>query len=130
MPKGFVVHTSGDKIKTSKHGEENTIHARQRIVDIYPYVIAGRYVTKQIGSDRQKIYLWTRKPQDAGDIRAVSDSLIKTLANYNLVFGARSVANPPSRLFGKAPIRRVKTVCHCGWRNARSYQDASPNETL
>ena len=96
VPKDFVVHTSGDKIKTSKHGEETIIHARQRIVDIYPYVMAGRYVTKQIGSDRQKIYLWTRKPQDPGDIRAVSDSLVKTLANYNLVFGARSVATPTS----------------------------------
>jgi hypothetical protein len=102
-PKGFVIHTSGDKIKTSKHGEENTIHSRQRIVDIYPYVIAGRYVSKQIGSDRQKIYLWTRKQQDAGDIRAVSDSLVKTLANYNLVFGARSVANPPAGFFGRHP---------------------------
>jgi hypothetical protein len=103
VPQGFVVHTSGDKIKTSKHGEETTIQARQRIVDIYPYVIAGRYVTKQIGSDRQKIYLWTRKQQDAGDIRAVSDSIVKTLANYNLVFGARSVANPPAGFFGRHP---------------------------
>ncbi len=74
-PSDFVVHTSGDKIKTSKHGKETTIHARQRIVEIYPYVIAGRYVIKQIGSDRQKIYLWTRKPQDPGDIQSVSDSL-------------------------------------------------------
>lgn len=103
VPKDFVVHTSGDKTKTSKHGEETTIHARQRIVDIYPYVIAGRYVTKQIGSSRQKIYLWTRKPQDPGDIRAVSDSLVKTLKNYNSVFGARSVANPPAGFFGRHP---------------------------
>jgi hypothetical protein len=103
VPQGFVVHTSGDKIKTSKHGEEATIQARQRIVDIYPYVIAGRYVTKQIGSDRQKIFLWTRKPQDPGDIRAVSDSLTKTLTNYNLVFGTRSVANPPAGFFGRHP---------------------------
>jgi hypothetical protein len=101
VPNGFVVHTSGDKTKTSKHGEETTIHARQRIVDIYPYVIAGRYVTKQIGSDRQKIYLWTRKQQDPGDIHAVSDSLVKTLANYNSVFGARSVAEPPTGFLGR-----------------------------
>ena len=101
VPNGFVVHTSGDRIKTSKHGEETTIQARQRIVDIYPYVIAGRYVTKQIGSGRQKIYLWTRKPQDPGDIRAVSDSLVKTLANYNLVFGPRSVAQPPAGFLGR-----------------------------
>jgi hypothetical protein len=103
VPQGFAVHTSGDKIKTSKHGEETTIYARQRIVDIYPYVIAGRYVTKQIGSDRQKIYLWTRKPQDPGDIRAVSDSLVKTLGNYNLVFGERTLANPPTGFFGHHP---------------------------
>src|SRR6202140_3485288 len=32
VPKDFVVHTSGHKIKTSKHGEETTIQARQRIV--------------------------------------------------------------------------------------------------
>jgi hypothetical protein len=101
VPNGFAVHTSGDKIKTSKHGEETTVHARQRIVDIYPYVIAGRYVTKQIGSDRQRIYLWTRKQQDAGDIRAVSDSLVKTLANYNSVFGDRSIAQPPTSFFGR-----------------------------
>lgn len=101
VPNGFIVHTSGDKMKTSKHGEETTIHARQRIVDIYPYVIAGRYVSKQIGSDRQKIYLWTRKPQDPGDIRAVSDSLIKTLGNYNVVFGSRSVAQPPAGFLGR-----------------------------
>jgi hypothetical protein len=103
VPQGFVVHTSGDKMKSSKHGDETTVQARQRIVDIYPYVIAGRYVTKQIGSDRQKIYLWTRKPQDPGDIRAVSDSLTKTLANYNLVFGARSLATPPTGFFGRHP---------------------------
>jgi hypothetical protein len=101
VPNGFVVHTSGDKIKSSKHGEETTIHARQRIVDIYPYVIAGRYVTKQIGSGRQKIYLWTRKQEDPGDIRTVSDSLLKTLANYNLVFGPRSVAEPPAGFLGR-----------------------------
>jgi hypothetical protein len=105
VPSGFVVHTSGDKIKTAKHGGETTVHARQRIVDIYPYVIAGRYVTKQIGSDRQKIYLWTRKKQDAGDIRAVSDSLTKTLGNYNLVFGARSVAEPPTGFLGRHHTR-------------------------
>jgi hypothetical protein len=101
VPRDFIVHTSGSKIKTSKHGEELTVRATQRIVDIYPYVIAGRYVTKQIGSDRQKIYLWTRHVQDPGDLRGVSDSLVKTLATYDSVFGAWSVAEVPSGFFGK-----------------------------
>lgn len=102
VPRDFVVHTSGDKIKTSRHGDEASIHARQRIVDLYPYVIAGRYATKQIGFNRQKIYLWTRSQQDPGDIRAVSDSLTKTLTNYNLVFGRRSVGTPAAGFFGRS----------------------------
>jgi hypothetical protein len=101
VPKGFAVHTSGDKIKTSERGEESTVRATQRVADIYPYVIAGRYVTKQIGSDRQKIYLWTRKDQEAGDLRAVSDSLVKTLGSYNSVFGGRSIAQAPGGFFSR-----------------------------
>jgi len=101
VPRDSIVHTSGNKIKNSKHGQELTVRATQRIVDIYPYVIAGRYVTKQIGSNRQKIYLWTRQAQDAGDLRAVSDSLVKTLGTYNSVFGVWSVAEVPSGFFGK-----------------------------
>jgi hypothetical protein len=101
VPKGFIVHASGDKIKPSKHGEGLTIRARQRIADIYPYVIAGRYVTKQIGSGREKIYLWTRKEQDAGDLKAVSDSLVKASKRYNAVFGVRSVATAPAGFWGR-----------------------------
>lgn len=101
VPRGFIVHASGDKIKTSKHGEELAIRARQRVADIYPYVVAGRYVTKQIGSGREKIYLWTRKEQDTGDLKAVSDSLVKASERYNAVFGARSVATAPTGFFGR-----------------------------
>ncbi len=89
VPEDFVVHTSGDKIKNSKHGEQLTVHATQRVADVYPFVVAGRYVTKQIGSQGEKIYLWTRQPQDAGDLRTVSDSLVKTLEGYNAMFGGR-----------------------------------------
>jgi hypothetical protein len=95
VPKDFVVHTSGDKIKTSKRGDEQTVRATQRIVDIYPFVIAGHYTTKQIGSDRERIYLWTRKEQAPGDLKNVSDALVKTLQNYNAVLGGRSVAEVP-----------------------------------
>ena len=96
VPTGFIIHASGTKIRTTKHGEGLTIRATQQVADIYPYVVAGRYVTKQVGSGREKIYLWTRKAQDTGDLKAVSDSLVKAPERYNAVFGARSVATAPS----------------------------------
>jgi hypothetical protein len=99
VPKDFVVHTSGDKIKNSKRGDQLTVRATQRVADIYPFVVAGRYVTKQIGTEREKIHLWTRQAQDAGDLRTVSDSLVKTLEGYNAMFGGRSVAQAPQGFF-------------------------------
>jgi hypothetical protein len=96
VPREFVIHTSGDKIKTSKHENEVVLRATQRVADIYPYVIAGRYVTKQIGSERQKIYLWTRNAEDPGDLRTVSDSLVKTLQSYDAAFGGRIIASAPT----------------------------------
>jgi hypothetical protein len=101
VPQEFVVHTSGDKVKRSKHGNEATVRATQRVTDIYPLVVAGRYVSKQIGSERQKIYLWTRKAQDTRDLRPVSDSLVKTMASYDSVFGERSAATVPTGFFGR-----------------------------
>jgi hypothetical protein len=101
IPKDFIVHTSGTHTKISRHGDDQTVRATQSVADTYPFVIAGRYVTKQIGSGRQKIYFWTRKTQDAGDLRAVSDALLKTLASYNALFGERSVARAPSGFFGR-----------------------------
>jgi hypothetical protein len=108
VPKGFIVHSSGDKIKISKRGEELEIRATQRVADIYPYVIAGRYVTKQIGSGREKIHLWTRKEQDAGDLKAVSDALVKSAERYNAVFGIRSVATAPAGFFGRHHATNAK----------------------
>jgi hypothetical protein len=95
VPKGFLVHSSGDKIKTKTRGDELEVRATQRVADIYPYVIAGRYVSKQIGSSRDKIYLWTRQEEEPGNARQVSDSLIKILDGYDTVFGERSVAQAP-----------------------------------
>lgn len=100
-PQGFVVHASGNHTKISKHGGELIVRARQRAVDVYPFVIAGRYVTKQIGSDRDRVYLWTRVSRDAGGLRAASDLLVKTLQSYDAVFGQRSIPEAPAGLFGR-----------------------------
>lgn len=118
VPQGFAVHTSGDKIKTRKRGEELTVRATQRPVDVYPYVVAGRYVSKQIGPEHQKIYLWTRKAQDPGSIRAVSDALVKTLQTYNSVFGDRAGEGGSSGYFGKrgashANVERPFWIVEC-----------------
>jgi hypothetical protein len=44
----------------------------------------------QVGGEKQKIYLWTRKPQEAAGLRQVSDALARTIAAYDSVFGART----------------------------------------
>ncbi len=90
VPDGFLVHTSGQKAKSSRRNGEMVVLATQRANDHYPFVIAGRYASAQIGGRKEKIILWTRKAQYAGGLRGASDALVRTMEAYDSTFGARS----------------------------------------
>ena len=89
VPDGFLVHTSGRQTKTSRKNGEMNIRASQSVNDHYPFVIAGRYTSSEIGG-KEKIILWTRKPQEAAGLRGASDALVRTMEAYDSMFGARS----------------------------------------
>jgi len=93
-PEGFLVHTSGQQTKTSRRGGELIVRALQGTGDHYPFVIAGRYRSAQIGAGKEKIFLWTHKAQGAADARGVSDALVRTAEAYDQVFGARTKDSP------------------------------------
>jgi hypothetical protein len=90
VPEGFLVHTSGQQAKTSRRSGELIVRASQRANDRYPFVIAGRYTSAQIGGDNEKIFLWTRKAQDATAARGARDALVRTMEAYDSAFGART----------------------------------------
>src|SRR2546425_8155524 len=62
----------------------------QRSNDHYPFVIAGRYNSAQIGAGKEKIILWTRKAQDPAAVHGLSEALARTMEAYDAVFGART----------------------------------------
>lgn len=90
VPDGFQIHTSGMQKKTARKGGETVVLAEQRKNDPFPFVIAGRYVTAEIGNGSEKVHLWTSKPQDSGKLRDASDALGRVMAAYDAAFGARS----------------------------------------
>ncbi len=90
VPEGFLVHTSGQAVKRSRRNGEMVVLVSQGSNDHYPFVIAGRYISAQIGRDKEKIFLWTRKTQDAASLRGASDALVRTMEAYDSAFGARS----------------------------------------
>jgi hypothetical protein len=53
-------------------------------------VIAGRYVTAEIGKGTEKVHLWTNEPQDPTKLRDASDALGRVMAAYDAAFGARN----------------------------------------
>jgi hypothetical protein len=89
VPQGFLVHASGGKTKTSRSGGEFTIRAEQTPQDHYPFVIAGHYREVQTGSGPNKIYLWTRTAQEAGELKQSADALGRVLQGYDDAFGNR-----------------------------------------
>jgi hypothetical protein len=95
VPDGFVIRTSGDKIKTSHEHGQATVQAIQRHKDRYPFVVAGRYVTSQFDAQGQKMYFWTRQPQDTGTVQQSSGVLARALKTYNSTFGSRGKHEHP-----------------------------------
>jgi hypothetical protein len=102
-PQGFLVHTSGKQTKSSPSGGELALRATQGASDQYPLVIAGRYTEAQIGDGKQRVYLWTQKPQEAGGLRELSEALNRTIAAYDSVFGTR-VMEPSATWIVECPV--------------------------
>ncbi len=90
VPEGFLVHTSGRQGKNSRKNGEVIVVAPQGSNDLYPFVIAGRYTSAQIGGNKENIILWTRKTQEAAKLRGVSDALARTIEAYDSMFEAGS----------------------------------------
>jgi len=96
VPKSFLVHTSGEKPKSSRSGGEMTVRAIQEPKDPYPFVIAGRYVSATMGGGKQKIFLWTRTTQEGAALPPVSDALARTIEAYDSTFGSRGKDSSPT----------------------------------
>lgn len=89
LPERFQIHTSGVRKKTSRKGGEMVLLAEQGNKDPYPFVIAGQYVTAEIGKGKEKVHLWTSKQQDSTRLRNESDTLGRVMSAYDAAFGAR-----------------------------------------
>ena len=79
VPDGFLVHTGGRQLKDSRNATERTIHAVQQPKDGYPFVIAGRFHAAQLNAGPETVNLWTRTPQDSGELRQPTEALVRVL---------------------------------------------------
>jgi hypothetical protein len=89
VPEGFQIHTSGTAKRTARKNGDLTVLAEQRASDPYPFVVAGRYNSAEIGNGNEKMHLWTRQPQESGGVREASDGLARVIAAYDASFGER-----------------------------------------
>jgi hypothetical protein len=103
VAEGFLVHTSGNQKKSSRRNGEITVVATQRSSDRYPFVIAGRYSSAEIGTGKEKIILWTRKAQDPSALRGMSEALARTTEAYDAMFGTR-MKPPRSTWIVECPV--------------------------
>lgn len=90
VPDGFQVHTSGMRKKAARKAGETVVLAEQGKKDPYPFVIAGRYVTAEIGKSSEKVYLWTNSQQDSAKLKDASDALARVMTAFDAAFGARN----------------------------------------
>jgi hypothetical protein len=100
VPEGFLVHSSGTLKKSSRGNNIQTLRTLQTVDDRYPFVIAGRYVTREIRDAHQKIILWSRAPRNSGAqpanvLQQATGELTRTIDVYNALFGAPASRGAP-----------------------------------
>jgi len=90
LPANFLVHASGEGGKRSAKGSTVQYSFRQTSADLNPFVIAGKYVeSRQVLAKNQVVYIWTRGKLDPAQLAGSGESLSRTLATYDALFGAR-----------------------------------------
>lgn len=95
VPQGFLVHASGGKEKRSRQKEEMQFRFAQSAEDLNPFVIAGNYhETHQDLPQNQKVRIWSRAELNPSEFQQAGDSLSRTLASYDALFGARGKSRP------------------------------------
>lgn len=88
VPQDFLVHASGKKDGRSTKGGQSELRFKQSEADLNPFVVAGRYreTVQQLGH-RQKILVWSRADFNPATLQQAGDSLSRTLAAYDSLFG-------------------------------------------
>jgi hypothetical protein len=119
VPDGFLVHTSGGPVKTSRHGPELTIQAIQRPDDRYPFVVAGRYKQTVLDTAAGKVLLWARTQEESSRLPQSEDALVQAIRAYDATFGARSQKQQPLWIV-ECPV-----VAGCFTAAASSYSYAN-----
>ena len=90
VPQGFLVHTSGMNRKQVRKDGEEIARAVQTPPDHYPFVVAARYTSAEIGDGKQRVFLWTRSQPDAEALKQDSQEVSRTSAVYDGMFGSRT----------------------------------------
>lgn len=91
VPDGFLVHTSGRSVKTSRNGSEITVQSVQHPEDRYPFVVAGLYKETQLDTGTgNKVFLWTRAKEESAPSRQSADALVRAIQAYDATFGTRN----------------------------------------
>ncbi len=90
-PAGFLVHTSGSTAKRSRSAGEITVQAVQHPDDRYPFIVAGQYKeTRLDAGSGNKVFLWTRAPEESSNLQTSADALVRAIQAYDETFGTRN----------------------------------------
>jgi hypothetical protein len=90
VPQGFLVHTSGMSRKQARKGGEEIASAVETPADHYPFVVAARYTSAEIGDGKQRVLLWTHSQPDADALKQASQEVSRTTSVYDHMFGSRT----------------------------------------
>jgi len=106
VPQDFLVHAGRGKQKRSEKNSQVEFRFQQTASeDLNPFVVAGRYrETRKDLANNQGVHIWSRTEIDSDRLQQAGDSLSRTLATFDSLFGSRGKASPPLWIV-ECPVR-------------------------
>jgi hypothetical protein len=131
VPDGFLVHTSGRSIKTSRSAREITVQSLQRPEDRYPFVVAGLYKETALDTGSgNKVFLWTRAKEDSAPLHQSAGALALAIQAYDATFGARTQQKQPLWIVECPALAGCFTSTESSYANLLSAEPASVSSEL
>jgi hypothetical protein len=95
VPGSFAVQASGERSGQESKDGEQLIRFRQHFPGMSPYVMAGRYTTREFKIEPYSLEIWRKTAREEGEEQRLAGELSVAAKTYDAVFGARAERSRP-----------------------------------
>lgn len=127
VPAGFAAQAAGDRSGQDTKGTEQLTRFQQHFPGITPFVVAGRYHTREFKLSPYAVHIWSKTVREAGEAQRLAVEVSAAAKMYDSVFGPREEHPRPLWIADQpVPGKELARDSGTGIRHAENLLAAPP----